>query len=248
MKPACAKHFLSAAGIDITPPMARHRPMSYLKGHWQLLALLALIFALWQTPVVLPLKIFVVFLHELSHGLAAILTGGQIEELSLSPQQGGHAITRGGSRFLILSAGYLGSLLLGIALLSIALRTRADRLTLGLCGAVMLGVTLLYIRDLFAFAFCGFTGAAMIATARFLPNTVSDMVLRVIGLSSVIYVPYDIFDDTIARAGLRSDAYMLADEFGGPTMFWGGLWLLLSLCVIVFCLRFALGARSNLWG
>ena len=86
--------------------------MTYFKGHWQLLALLAAVFALWQTPVVLPLKILVVFLHELSHGLAAVLTGGEIVELSLSAQQGGHAVTRGGSRFLILSAGYLGSLLL----------------------------------------------------------------------------------------------------------------------------------------
>ena len=219
--------------------------MGYLKGHWQLLALMALIFALWQTPVVLPLKIFVVFLHELSHGLAAVLTGGQIEELSLSPQQGGHAITRGGNRFLILSAGYLGSLLLGIALLGVALRTRADRLMLGLCGGAMLVVTLLYIRDLFPLVFCVATGLALLAIARFLPNTISDMVLRVIGLSSVIYVPYDIFDDTIARANLRSDAYMLAEEFGGPTMFWGGLWLLLSLGVIAGCLRYGLGPQSN---
>lgn len=39
---------------------------------------------------------------------------------------------------------------------------------------------------------------------------------------------------------------MLAVEFGGPTMFWGGLWLILSLIVIGFWLRFALRQRSNL--
>lgn len=211
-----------------------------------MIALLALIFALWQTPAILPLKILVVFLHELSHGLAAVLTGGQIEAISLSPQQGGHAITRGGSRFIILSAGYLGSLLLGVMLLGIALRTRADRAAMMVCGIVMLMVTLLYIRDLFPVLFCTATGLAMCAMARFLNTNINDMALRIIGLSSVIYVPYDIFDDTIRRSTQRSDAYMLAETFGGPTLFWGGLWLILSLAVIGLCLRYGLGPQSNL--
>ena len=220
--------------------------MKTLKSHWQLIAITVVVFALWQTPVVLPLKIFVIFLHELSHGLAAVLTGGKIEGISLSAQQGGHAITRGGNGFLILSAGYVGSLVLGALLLLLALRTRADRLMVGLCGAVMVAVTLLYIRDMFPVGFCMITGVALISAARFLPHDVNDMILRVIGLTSLIYVPYDIFDDTIARSGLRSDAYMLAVQYGGPTVFWGGLWLVLSLCVIYLFVRHGIGANSNL--
>jgi hypothetical protein len=194
----------------------------------------------------LPLKILVVFLHELSHGLAAVLTGGEIVELSLSPQQGGHAVTRGGSRFLILSAGYLGSLVMGVILLSIALRTKADRAAMMACGVIMLGVTVLYIRDLFPLAFCTASGLAMCATSRFLNNNINDLALRVIGLSSLIYVPYDIFDDTIRRSSQRSDAYMLAEVVGGPTVFWGGLWFILSLCVILFCFRSLLSQSTNL--
>ena len=63
--------------------------MAFVKGHWQLLALVALIFALWSTPVMVPLKIIVVLLHELSHGFAAVLTGGSIEQITISPEQGG---------------------------------------------------------------------------------------------------------------------------------------------------------------
>jgi len=91
--------------------------MNWVKGHWQLLALTALVMALWTTPVILPLKILVVFFHELSHGLAALLTGGEIVSLSVNPEQGGVTLMRGGSRFAILSAGYVGSLLFGVALL-----------------------------------------------------------------------------------------------------------------------------------
>jgi len=220
--------------------------MQFVKGHWQLLLITAVLFLLWNTPVVIPLKILVVYLHELAHGLAAVLTGGSIVEISLSPYQGGYAITRGGSRFLILTAGYLGSLLLGVTLMLIALRTEADRLVLGLFGAATLLVTLLYVRDLFALVFCVATGLALLGIARYLDRTVSDLVLRVIGLSSILYVPYDIFDDTIRRSGLRSDAYMLAEEFGGLTVFWGGLWLVISLAVIYFCIRHGLGDSSNI--
>jgi len=220
--------------------------MTWLKGHWQLLLLTAIVFALWQTPIVLPLKILVVFLHELSHGLAALLTGGQIESLSVNPNQGGLTTTRGGSRFLILTAGYLGSLILGLLVLILALRTHSDRALLGLFGLLMLAIAALNVRDLFAFAFTIGTGLLMLAAARFLPIAACDLILRVIGLSSLIYVPYDIFDDTIARSSLRSDARMLAEEFGGGTMLWGGIWMILSVVVIFACLRWGLGADSNL--
>ncbi len=220
--------------------------MQVLRGHWQLILITVLVFAFWNTPVVLPLKILVVFLHELSHGLAAILTSGAVEDISLSVQQGGHAITRGGNAFFILTAGYLGSLLLGMGLLIVALRTRADRAVLGLFGGVMLLVTLLYIRDPFPMLFCAAMGVSMLAMARYLDRRVCDMALRVIGLTSIIYVPYDIFDDTIRRPGIRSDASMLADQFGGTTMLWGGLWLVLSFIVIFFCMKRWLGRDSNL--
>jgi len=42
------------------------RAKAFLAHHWQLFALTAAIFALWQTPLVTPLKILVVYLHELS--------------------------------------------------------------------------------------------------------------------------------------------------------------------------------------
>ncbi|MGC1495593.1 MAG: M50 family metallopeptidase [Sulfitobacter sp.] len=220
--------------------------MTYLKSHWQLLALIAVVFALWQTPVVYPLKILVIFLHELSHALAAWLTGGSVVQISLSAQQGGFAITRGGSLFAILSAGYLGSLVLGVALLMIALRSQLDRLVTGALGAVMLMITLLYVRDLFAAAFCVLSAATLIAMARYLGHSANDMALRVIGLSSIIYVPYDIYDDTIARRGVQSDAQMLADAFGGTAQIWGGLWLIISLVVIVWCAGRILGGSSNI--
>ena len=111
--------------------------MKLVRSHWQLALIPVLVFALWNTPVVFPVKVLVVFLHELSHGLAAVLTGGSIVAISLSVQQGGEATTLGGNGFIILSAGYLGSLLFGVAMLLIAVRTHADRGLLAVFGLVL---------------------------------------------------------------------------------------------------------------
>ncbi|MCB1330077.1 MAG: M50 family metallopeptidase [Maritimibacter sp.] len=220
--------------------------MAFLKAHWQMLVLAALIFALWRTPVALPLKLLVVLFHELSHGLAAVLTGGRIEGLTVTPDQGGLALTRGGSRIAVLTAGYLGSLVIGLALFAVALRSTADRLVLGALGTLLLVVAALYIRDGFALFFCLAGGGLMLAGARFLPRLGADLVLRVIGLASMIYVPWDILSDTILRAGERSDARMMAEEIGGATVLWGALWLIASLAAIVLGLRVLSRGESHL--
>jgi len=220
--------------------------VSLLRGHWQLILITAVVFVLWQTPVAIPLKILIVFFHEVSHALAAWITGGEVISISLSPQQGGVTTTRGGSLFLIMSAGYIGSLLIGVGVLLTALKSKADHVLMGFLGIATLLIAAFFIREWFALGFSVGLGGLMLASARFLPHSINDLALRVIGLTSMIYVPFDIFSDTIARAGERSDAYMLAEQFGGATAMWGGLWLVISLVVIGTCLRFGLGERSNI--
>lgn len=219
---------------------------TFFSNHWQLLCLTLAIALLWRTDFVLPLRILTVFLHELGHALTILATGGEVLSLTISPNEGGLVTGRGGNRFLSLSAGYLGSLLFGATLFLIALRTNWDRSVVALFGIVTLLVAAFYIRDTFALIFTIGTGGAMLACARFLNLHVNDMVLRVIGLTSMIYVPLDIYDDTIARSHLRSDARMLAEEIGGTTMMWGGLWLLISLIAIAATLRFGLDRPSNI--
>jgi Peptidase M50B-like len=220
--------------------------MTYLRAHWQIILLALAIFVLWSTPVLYPLRLLIVFFHELSHGLAALTTGGSVVSLTLSPDEGGLTMTLGGNLFLILSAGYVGSLICGIVLFLFGLRTRLDRAAVAALGLCTLLIAALYIRDGFPLVFCLAGGAALMLVAWFLPHGANDLTLRVVGLSSMLYVPRDIISDTIARSHLRSDARMLAEEFGGATVLWGGAWFLISLVVIAVTLRYGLGTTSNL--
>ncbi|MGL5011012.1 MAG: M50 family metallopeptidase [Paracoccaceae bacterium] len=221
--------------------------MTYIKGHWQLLVITVIVYALLNTPALYPLRILTVFFHEVSHALAALITGGSVESLTLSPEEGGLASLRGGNLFLIYSAGYIGSLLIGTAFFLIALRTNLDRAAVALLGVCTLVMAAVFVRDSFPLLFCALTGGFMLLTAWLLPVVVNDMLLRVVGLTSMLYVPNDIISDTITRSHLHSDARLLAEQFGGATILWGGLWLLISLAVIALTLRYGLGSNSNMF-
>lgn len=195
------------------------------------LAVVAL-WLLWHTRVVYPLKILVVLFHELSHGLVALATGGSVVGIRVVPQEGGLCLTAGGSRFLTLSAGYLGSLVWGGLILLAAARSRFDRaLTAGL-GAVLLAAALLWVRPLisFGFAFTLLAAAALLAAGAYLPEAANDFLLKTIGLTSILYAVFDIQDDVLSRPHLlQSDAALLHELTGVPTLVWGVLWMAVAL-------------------
>lgn len=209
-----------------------------------LTGLIVAIFLLWNYPVMYPLKLLVVFFHESSHALMTVATGGSVDSLVIDPMQGGYVISVGGNRFLTLSAGYLGSLIWGVVIYLIAVRTQLDKAMMILLGVVIIAIAAFFIRDMFALAFAGVTGVALILMGWKLPVDINDLVLRVIGMTNMIYVPFDIYSDTIARSELRSDAFMLAAEFGGATWLWGGVWLIVSLVLVAITLVLGLRSRS----
>jgi hypothetical protein len=193
---------------------------------------------LWATPVVFPLRIFVVLLHEVSHAVAAMATGGTVDRILLNANEGGATYVRGGSPFVMLSAGYLGSLLWGLLLIEVAgMRAVVARRALYALAGMVLIVALLYVRNIFGFFFSlVFGGALLLAARRLRPRGVA-IVLLGMGLTSALYALLDIRSDIFQRPELRSDARMLAELTGVPTLFWGGLWAALGLITCWFAVR-----------
>ena len=191
----------------------------------------AALWLLWNTPVVYPLKIFVVLLHEVSHAIAVVATGGTLDRITLDPYQGGATYFSGGSGFLALSAGYLGSLLWG-GLMFTAARTRRVRTDWvnGLIGALVIALTIGFVRSGFGIAFGIFFGVAMIAVSQKIGATMNRRLLLGLGLTSALYAILDIKSDILDRPNLQSDAYMLAELTGvGTATMWGVLWMAIAL-------------------
>ena len=191
---------------------------------------LAILF-FWDSQVLYPVRIMVVFFHEMSHALAGLLTGGEVLEISVVQQEGGHTLIRGGSRFFTLSAGYLGSMIWGGALLLCAARARLVRPTSTILGAILIGVAITLVEPIgsFGFWFAIVTGAALCAIGIKMHEGVSELVLSVIGMTSCLYAIYDIKSDILDRPHMRSDARMLADHTGIPTEVWGIIWIALAV-------------------
>ena len=105
-------------------------------------------FVLWQIQglffITYPFRLFVTMIHELGHGLSAMLTGGEFVKFEVSKRGAGLATTRPGVRFVIIQAGYLGTAIFGAVLLFLANRTkRPSAVAIGV-GTFLIILTVLF--------------------------------------------------------------------------------------------------------
>ena len=168
------------------------------------------------------------------------ITAG-ILAIGLTFDEGGVCVTDGGNRFLILNAGYLGSLFWGVLLLLGARRGRARGLV-SLVGAFTLVVTVAYVRTPFGVVYGLATAAALLHVASKLSARVSEVLLTAMGVVSCLYAVWDVASDVLLRESAGSDASALALITPFPAVLWGLAWVAVSLAVLALTLRWlALG-------
>jgi hypothetical protein len=223
--------------------MAKRAPLD-IKAGLILAACFVAVWVLWETPLVYPVKIFVVLLHELGHALAALLTGGQVVGIEIFPEEGGLTMTRGGWPFVIYSAGYLGSILFGGLLLYLSSRRAWARPLLIALSLLLVLSTLLFLRNVFAVLYGLLAAALLFFSAYRLPASVNFYLVRFIAIASCLYALLDIRSDLFAAApsgtGLVNDAVALSQLTGLPALLWAVLWLIVSLILLVFFLKTSL--------
>ncbi|POY74822.1 hypothetical protein BMF94_2095 [Rhodotorula taiwanensis] len=78
--------------------------------------------------VLFPLKLCAVACHEGCHALLGLLTGAKIYSIILDPNQGGSTRMEGGWAFASLPAGYIGSTLIGAALIFASFDLKASKI------------------------------------------------------------------------------------------------------------------------
>jgi len=204
---------------------------------------------LWHTWLLFPIKLFVVLLHELSHGLAALMVGGSIVSLEVNIRLGGscrYLVPEGTlQRLLVTSAGYLGSMAGGGLLLWLTCRSRRPRsitLVLGLLMAVP-GLLFLSSGEWFGLLFVTLFGGGLILAWRYLPERFHGYLLKFLALTSCLYVIVDIKADLIDRTVTGSDADVIASLTGIPAVLVGLAWACIALVVLGTILRFCLRSR-----
>lgn len=197
-----------------------------------------LLWVLWPTVFVAPLRLLVVLFHEIGHGVVALATGGAVREIAVTAREAGWCDCPGGNAFLTLSAGYLGSVAWGAGMVVAATSGgRTPRIALAAVGGLLLVVALLWVRSLFTLLLAAGVGAALLLAARELRARGAAWTLAVLGLTSCFYVPLDLRSDVLRRPGAPSDASALAALTGIPALVWGLVWTAIALAVAAWAVR-----------
>lgn len=204
---------------------------------------------LWDTFLLYPLRLLIVLVHESGHAAAAVLTGGQVHGIEISANESGLARTSGGSRFLILNAGYLTSALFGALLLRLIGSPTARKFALESLGVLLVIVGVIWVRDLFTWLFCGLVAAALILLGLKATAQVETFVVGLIASTSSLYALFDIRSDVLSFGAMSSaasvsDAARLAEMTGIPAVVWGGAWIALSAFAMYKALRGAIGGKK----
>lgn len=191
----------------------------------------------WSNPVLYPLKLLTVLVHESGHALAAKLVGGTVESITIDQLEGGLCTFRFEPTFwnqvVTASAGYLGSALSGALLLLVTVRWRAGRFVLAALSLGLLVVTVLWARSFFTVGVALGMSVALGLAARFLPVDFSQVLATFIAVFNSLYALFDLRDDLWSaerRAG--TDAALLEKATHIPSVVWAGLWSLLAIALL----------------
>jgi hypothetical protein len=235
---------------------------------WLMLGLNVLFFVIMQFPVVnlllYPLQTFTTGLHEFGHALMTVATGGTVTGLTMVPDgegAGGLTFHRGGTGWLVSSAGYLGAAFFGSLLIFLGRKEENAKAVLSVLGIVFGLCSLVFIiPGLFdarhgteAWMSLGI-GLAMAAALFFsgwkFPPSVAHVLLLILAgqtaLSSLNDVWY-LIQITVGFSanGAFSDAHNMARYTHVPAAFWSIAWGLLSLTMVIFALKVSYGRETN---
>ena len=211
-----------------------------------------------------PFRIFVTFIHEGGHALAALLTGNSVASLSVAMNASGETYTTQGgiiSQVLISSAGYLGSMAFGALLLILIRKAIAARIVLLSCGILVFAMTMIFgfIKPLFwvnAWSGIPFTllaglliSAGLVLIARFASARVASFFVSFLAVQCVLNALFDLktlfslsspFGPTV-----QTDALNMSNATGIPAIFWTIAWIAFALGILWFAMRLYVARRES---
>jgi hypothetical protein len=223
---------------------------------------------LWFIPyaevLTYPFRIFVTFIHEGGHALAALLTGNSVASLSVAMNASGETYTTGGgllSQIFISSAGYLGSMAFGALLLILIRKAVAARIVLLGSGLFVFALTMIFglIKPLFWMEawsgipftlFAGlFISVGLVLIARFASARVAAFFVSFLAVQSVLNALFDLktvfFLSSSFGTAVPTDAVNMAHVTGIPAIFWTVAWITFALGILWFAMRLYVARRES---
>lgn len=193
-----------------------------------------------------PLVLVSTLVHELGHGLAAVLLGGHFYSLAIRADASGAAFWGGSFSRLgvaaVAAAGLVGPALAAFTLLAVGRTPRRARVLLACLGAGLVLVALLLVRNAFGWWFTSLLAASCLLVAWRAPRLSQGFVVFLavqLALSVYSRSDYLFTRAAVGSAGIGpSDVAVMAAALFLPYWFWG------ALCGAISLLLLYAGARA----
>jgi len=201
-----------------------------------------------------PFRLLLTMVHELGHGLAALLTGGHFVRFVVYPNGAGLAYTAGGWRFAIIPSGYVGLALFGAGLIMLGRSHRWSRTAMAIIGGGMMVLAARYgVPSIFSADFLSgllttvsgllFGGAFLWVAVKAAPGWIIYL-LHLVAIQAGLTA----FSDLVGLIGLSTrffnapanDAQSMAQITFIPAFVWAMLWAAAAIVLIG-------GAIWNTW-
>jgi len=221
--------------------------------------------ALWFIPyaeyAVYPIRLFVTFLHESSHALVALVTGGSVQSLTISADGSG-VVYSAPSSFLgaifTSSAGYLGTTAFGVLMLFLIRKNVSSHKVLFALGAFVAAMTLVFgiilpVFNIFTLqvpfssqAFTvvagGIIAAGLIALAIYSNQRVANFIVAFLAVQCLLNAISDLKEVLFINApmigsDIKTDAGNMAAATGIPGFVWVLGWIILSAGFLLLGVR-----------
>lgn len=241
---------------DFQPLLKNEAPAAVDRmGLTWLIAAAIVTIVLWQFPIgnyiLYPFTILATWFHEMSHGLMALLLGGQFRKLEIFGDGSGvasYAMSLSLAPIgpaLVAAAGPMGPPIAGSALILASRSFKTATLSLKILGGFLLLSTLIWVRSLFGLIAIPLLGLIILAIALKAPRWLQGFAIQFLGVQACVSTYHQLdylFSYSAGPLGL-SDTAQIQQRLFLPYWFWGGLMAIASLVILVQSLRIAYRSR-----
>lgn len=213
-------------------------------------AITALLYAIpYGHYVAYPLVLLSTLVHELGHGLTAVLVGGNFHDFRMWLDGSGVATHSGHygalASALVSAGGLVGPAIAAAIGLACSRRAKAARAFLLLIGLGLAVAEIVVVRNMFGWVFVGVLAFLCLAIAMGAPARTAQVsvIFLSVQLALAVFSRSDYLFTAVAETSsgqMPSDVAQMASALGGPYWFWG------ALCALVSVAALAVGAFALL--